>query len=212
MNPVLSCRRSCGALAATRLIAAAALSLFFIVGLPASSQAQTFPQTNAQEQNRSAPPLDPKDMPAQALFSQAASLERESPEKAIAKYDEVMQRYGRGATPGSRQFAARALLNKGSLLSRQDNDKEAIFNYERIERNFSNERNPAIREVLASALVSKAEAFYKLGNAEKALDTYAQLDQQFGKDDSDFIMRLIDITKWRVAEIRDNNITLSSRP
>jgi tetratricopeptide (TPR) repeat protein len=140
-------------------------------------------------------------MPAQALFSQAVSLERESPEKAIAKYDEVMQRYVRGASSGSRQFAARALLNKGSLLSKQGNDKEAISNYERLERNFSNERSPAIREALASALVSKAEAFYKQGNTEKTLDAYAQLNRQFSRDDNDFIMRLLDITRWRVAEI-----------
>jgi tetratricopeptide (TPR) repeat protein len=223
MNSILSCCRPCNALAATRRIAAAALSLAFLAGLPVSGQAQSLSQTSIQEQSRSTYPLEIRDMPAQALFSQAVSLEREfpeNPEKAIAKYDEVIQRYVRGTTPGTRQFAARAMLNKGNLLSKHDKDREAIVSYERVERNFSNEKSPAIREVLASSFVSKAEAFYKLGNVEKALGTYVQLGKHFKNDENDFIMRLLDITKWRAAEIRDinkladaqaDNKTISSR-
>jgi tetratricopeptide (TPR) repeat protein len=214
MKTILSCRRLCDALAASRLAPVVALSLFFVAGaMPASSHAQPLPQTNAQEQNRNTPALDARDIPAQTLFTQAVSIERESSEKAIPKYDEIMQRFGRSPTPGSRQFAARALLNKGGILCKQGNDKEAILVYERIDRNFGNEKTPAIREVLASALVSKAEAFYKLGSPEKALATYAQLDGQFSADNNDFIKRLIDITKWRVTEIQINNKTaLSSIP
>jgi len=125
-----------------------------------------------------------------------------------------MQRYGRAPTPGSRQFAARALLNKASILGeRNESARDAILTYERIDRNFGNEKAPAIREVLASALVSKAETLYKLGSAEKSLAVYDQLEQQFGKDDNDFIKRLTDIAKWRATEIRvNNNMVLSSRP
>jgi len=180
--------------------------------MSASSHAQPLPQTNAQEQGRNAPALDARDLPAQTLFNQAVSLEREAPEKAIAKYDEVMQRYGR-TTPGSRQFAAKALLNKGNLLIERGETRDAIITYERIERNFGNEKIPSIREVLATSLVSKAEAFYKQGNTEKTLAAYDQLSQQFDKDDNDFIKRLIDISKWRATEIRVNNqMALSSRP
>ncbi len=220
MRSVLSCYRSRDTHAATQLIAVTALSLFLVAGImPTSSHAQPLLQTNIQERN--APALDARDLPAQALFNQAVSMEQESPEKAVSKYDEVMQRYGRAATPGSRQFAARALLNKASILIERDDPKEAIATYERIERNFGNEKTSAIREVLASAIVSKAEAFYKLssienmqGNIEKTLATYDQLDQQFSKEDeSDFIRRLTDIAKWRATEIRINNKTaLSSKP
>ncbi|MDR2208411.1 MAG: hypothetical protein LBE22_05510 [Azoarcus sp.] len=201
-------RHLCDAFTAARLAAVAAL--FFAAGfMPASSHAQSLPQTNAQEQD--APALDARDIPAQTLFTQAVTLERESPERAIARYDEIMQRFGRAPTPGSRQFAARALLNKGGILGRQGNDKEAVITYERIERNFGNEKTPAIREVLASALVSKAEVFYKQRNAEKALAAYARLDEQFSTDDNDFIKRLIDITRWRVTEIQINDkVSLSS--
>ncbi|MDR2014397.1 MAG: tetratricopeptide repeat protein [Azoarcus sp.] len=190
------------------------LSLFFATGgMSASSHAQSLPQTNAQEQTGDTIVLDARDMPARTLFIQAVSIELEFPEKAISKYDEVMQRFGRATTPGSRLFAARALLNKGGILGKQGNDKEAILAYERIERNFGNEKNPSIREVLASALVSKAETFYRLGSTEKALATYAQLDEQFSPNGNDFIKRLIDITKWRATEIRaSNKITLSSMP
>ncbi|MCL2875169.1 MAG: tetratricopeptide repeat protein [Betaproteobacteria bacterium] len=206
--------------AAIRLIAAVALSLFFVAGImPASSHAQPAPQTNDQEESRIAPP-ESRSAPsvdirgevfAQKLYSEAVSIERESPKEAVARYDELMQRFGRASNPSSRQYAIRALLNKGGILSKMGNDKEAISTYERIERNFGNEKTPAIREVLASAFVSKAESFYKQGDIEKALDTYTQLERQFDKDDNDFIKRLIDIIKWRVAEIRTSSkIALSS--
>jgi tetratricopeptide (TPR) repeat protein len=214
MKIILSCRRLSDALVAGRLIAAVALTLFFVAGfMPASSHAQPLPQTGTQEQNRNAPAIDARDIHAQTLFIQAVSIERESSEKAIPKYDEIMHRFGRAPTPGSRQFAAKALLNKGGILGRQGSDREAILVYERIERNFGNERTPAIREVLASALVSKAEVFYKQGNTEKALAAYEQLDGQFSADDNDFIKRLIDITKWRMTEIQINSkMALSSAP
>jgi citrate lyase gamma subunit len=213
MRSVLSCRRSCDARAAASFIAVTALSLIFVAGVvPTSSHAQPLPQTNAQNQSRNVPALDARDLPAQTLFNQALSMERESPEKAMAKYDEVMQRYGR-ATPGARQLAARALLNKGGILVERGDTQDAIVTYERIERNFGNEKIPAIREVLASALVSKAEALYKQNkdNPEKTLAAYAQLEQQFGKDDSDFIKRLVDIAKWRATEIRvESKMSLST--
>ncbi|MCL1826309.1 MAG: hypothetical protein FWG26_10340 [Betaproteobacteria bacterium] len=214
MRTVFSYCRLRGALTSSKFIAAMALSLFFVVGImPVSSYAQALSQANAQEQGGGAPPLDARDVPAQTLFSQAASMEREDTKNAVAKYEEVMQRYGRASTPGSRLFAARALLNKGGVLGRQGDAKEAVATYERIERNFGNEKTPAIREVLASAFVSKAEALYKMGSAEKAVDTYKQLEKQFDKDENDFIRRLVDITKWRVAEISsdsNNKMTLSS--
>ncbi|MCL2590749.1 MAG: tetratricopeptide repeat protein [Betaproteobacteria bacterium] len=200
------------------LIVTAALSLYFLVVgvMPVPAHAQPFPRTNAQEQNKGdkdTPFLNTRDIPAQTLFNQAVSFERESPKDAMAKYDDVMQRYGRATTPGSRQFAARALLNKGSILSKQGNDKDAVSTYERIERNFGNEKTPAIREVLASAIISKAEATYKQGDAQKAIDIYDKFNKQFSNDDNDFIKRLVDITGWRVAEIRVNNkMALSSRP
>jgi tetratricopeptide (TPR) repeat protein len=209
MKPLLSSRRLYDALVTGHLVAGVALSLFIVAGvMPASSHAQPSPQ--AQER----PALDSRDLSAQTLFAQAVSIERESSERAIPNYEEVMQRFGRAPTPGSRQFAARALLNKGGILAKQGDDREAIFTYERIERNFANEKTPVIREVLASALVSRAEIFYKQGNTEKALATYAQLDDQFSADNNDFIKRLIDITKWRVTEIQINNskMTLSLIP
>jgi tetratricopeptide (TPR) repeat protein len=215
VKTIFSCRRLCDALAATRLIAVVALSSFFAIGvMPTSSHAQPLQQTSAQEQNRNTPPaFDARDVQAQTLFSQAVAIERESSEKAIPKYDEIMHRFGRASTPGARQFAARALLNKGGILSRQGNDKGAVLAYERIERNFGNEKTPAIREVLASALVSKAEVFYKQGSTEKTLAIYAQLDEQFRADNNDFINRLIDITRWRMTEIQiSNHVALSSNP
>jgi len=219
MRSVLSCHRprDIHTHTATRLVglvAIAALSLCFVAGImPTSSHAQPLPQNDAQEQGR-VPALDTRDLPAQTLFNQAVSMEREAPEKAVVKYDEVMQRYGRASTPGSRQFAARALLNKAGILAGRDNAKEAIATYERIERNFGNEKSLAIREVLASAIVSKAEVFYKLSNIEKTLAAYDQLNQQFSRENgSDFIKRLTDIAKWRATEIRINNkIVLSSSP
>jgi len=214
MKTAFSCHRLLGALASSRFVAAMVLSLFFIAGLmPTLSCAQTLPEASAQEQDGDTSALDAKDVPAQTLFSQAVSMEREDAKKAVAKYEEVMQRYGRAATPGSRLFAVRALLNKGGILGRQGDAKEAVITYERIERNFGNEKTPAIREVLASAFVSKAEALYKMGSAEKAIDTYKQLEKQFDKDENDFIRRLVDITKWRVAEIdsgSNNKMTASS--
>jgi len=204
MRTVFSCHLPFEAPAATCFIAA--IALFFVAGImPVSTHAQTPPQPNAEEENRVAPLIDARDMPAQKLFSEAVLLEQESLEKAVTKYEEVIQRFARSSSPGSRQFAARALLNKGSILGKLGNDKEAIFTFERTERNFGNEKTPAIREVLASALVSKAETFYKQGDIEKTLDTYAQLERQFDKDENDFIARLIDITKWRVTEIRVSN-------
>lgn len=161
----------------------------------------------------SAPSIDPRDAPAQKLFSEAVALEQESLEKAAVKYEEVVQRFEKAATPGSRLFAARALLNKGNILNKQDNPKEAISTYERIERTFGSERTPAMREVLAASYVSRAETLYKQGDLEKTLDTYAQLEQQFSNEESAFVKRLVDITKWRVAEIRvSNKLATSPRP
>ncbi|MDR0565161.1 MAG: tetratricopeptide repeat protein [Azoarcus sp.] len=147
------------------------------------------------------------------LFEQAASMEQENPTQAIATYEQVMQRFGRRTPAATRALAARALLNKGSVFSEQGHLKDAIYTYERIERNFGNERLPDIREVLASALVSRAEAFYKLGDTEKTLALYTQLAQRFGNDENDYIRSLIDVTSWRIAEIKVADKTaLSSRP
>ena len=187
MKTVLLRRHSCGAFLATRLIAVTALSLFFAACImPTSSHAQPLSQTVT-------PPLDARDLPAQALFNEAVAIERKEKgsEKAIAKYDDVMQRFGRAPTPGSRQFAARALLNKGVLLNkggslkeRNEMTKDAILTFERIERNFGNEKSLPIRVVLASALASKAEALYRVGETEKALAAYSQLERNFENEKS----------------------------
>lgn len=196
MRTAFLCRRLHNALTA--------LALFLAMGVLSVP-------SHAQEQNRNAD--NARDMAAQALFNQALLTEQqEAPEKAIAKYEEIMQRHGRAPTPSTRQFAARALLKKGKLLGEQNNAKDAFITFDRIERNFGNEKSPAMREILALALVSKAEAFYKQGDTEKALNAYAELDQQFRDDDNDSIRRLVEITKWRATEIRiSNNIALSSR-
>ena len=205
MRAIFPCRRLFEVLA----IAATLPLLFAASSMPFPAHAQTPPQADTQERNVSS--NDMRDIPAQTLFNQAVLLEQESLEKAAAKYDEVMQRFGRAASPGSRQFAARALLNIGSIRSKQGNDKDAIATYERIDKNFKNEKSPAIREVLASALVSKAEALYRLEGADKAIAAYDQFHMQFN-DNNDFIKRLTDITKWRVAEINiSHKTTLSSR-
>jgi len=210
MKIVLSCR-SCNTPAGgtVQFIAVTALSFFLIAGImPTSGHAQP-PQADVP--GRNALPVETRDGPAQTLFNQAASIEREDPERALVIYEQVMQRFGRATSPFSRLLAARALLNRGGIFGERGDAREAIFTYERIERNFGNERTPAIREVLASALVSKAETFYKQGNTERALATYAQLDQQFGRDDNDFTRRLVEITKWRMTEIQvASNMALSS--
>ena len=185
-----------GAFLPTRLIATTVLSLFFVACImPTSSHAQPLSQTVT-------PPLEARDLPAQALFNEAVAFEREGKgiEKAAARYDEVMHRFGRAPTSGSRQFAARALLNKGALLhrsalhnkggsleERNEMTKDAIITFERIERNFGNEKSLPIRVVLASALASKAEALYRLGEAEKTLAAYNQLERNFGNEKSEDI-------------------------
>ncbi|MCL2160548.1 MAG: hypothetical protein FWH56_01470 [Betaproteobacteria bacterium] len=193
MKTVLLRRRPCSAFLETRIIAAAALSLFFgACIMSASGHAQSLPQTVSSS-------LEARDLPAQELFNEAVTIEREGKgsEKAIAKYDEVMHRYARAPTSGSRQFAARALLNKGALLNRgalpskggtleERNEmiRDAIITFDRVERNFGNEKSLPIRVVLASALASKAEALYRMGETEKTLATYSQLERNFGNEKS----------------------------
>ena len=184
-----------------------AVIIFSILGiLPALGHAQ-------HRQSSRPDTLSARESAAQVLFNQARTAERRNPDKALAIYEQIAQKFGKNDPPFLRLLAVKALFKKAEILLGKDNTKDAILTFERLESRFGQDKELPVREILASALVSKAEPFYKQGNAEKALATYVQLDRKFNQDESDFIRQLVDITKWRSAEIRSGgNMALSSSP
>ncbi|MDR1424334.1 MAG: tetratricopeptide repeat protein [Azoarcus sp.] len=148
------------------------------------------------------------------LFEQAvATAEQGKKTAAIRRYERIAQQYGghRAAAP-VRVLVAKALLNKGGLLSERNDANDAIYTYTRISRRFGNDKDPAVREQVASALAARAEAYYKQGNRLKALAAYEQLGKKYRSDDNDFIKQLISLTKWRTAEILSEHAPLSAHP
>lgn len=181
--------------------------VFSILGIPALGHAQ-------HRQGAQPDTLSARESAAQVLFNQARAAERRSPDRALATYEQIAQKYGRNDPPFLRLLAVKALFRKAEILLAKDNNtKDAILTFDRIENRFGQDKELPVRELLASALVSKAETFYKQGNTEKALATYVQLDRKFNQDESGFIRQLVDITKWRSAEIRSGgNMALSTSP
>ncbi|MDR0716266.1 MAG: tetratricopeptide repeat protein [Azoarcus sp.] len=214
--------RESGRKAACRFIAIAALSCG--MGLPAASAHPDYAERNvasgqdglpreagvlhAQNAPRSAAAPRTREQAAQALFDEGVSAsERGDSGAALAAFEQLAQRFGRGDTPAVRTLVARALFNKGNILGEQGDDKKAIATYERLDRRFGNDEAPATRGVVASALISKAETLYEQGNTQAAIAVYEQIGQRFGSDDDHFIRNLVSIIRWRTAEILVNSET-----
>jgi tetratricopeptide (TPR) repeat protein len=182
-----------------------AFIIFSVLGLlPALGHAQ-------HRQGPQSDTLSARESAAQVLFNQARAAERKHPDRALATYEQIAQKYGKNDTPFLRLLAVKAMFRKAEMLLGKDNNtRDAILTFERIENRFGQDKELPVRELLASALVSKAETLYKQGNAEKALAAYVQFDRKFDRNESDFIRQLVDITKWRSAEIRTGGNMLSS--
>lgn len=209
--------------AARRLIAMAAL--FCAMGLSAADAHPDYAERgdasgqgglpreagvlHAPNAPRSAAAPRTREQAARTLFDEGvAAGARGDSEAALAAFEQLAQRFGRGDTPAVRTLIARALFNKGNIFGEQGDDKKAIATYERIERRFGNDEAPATRGVVASALIAKAETLYEQGNTEAAITVYERIGQRFGGDDDHFIRNLVGITRWRAAEILVNSETL----
>jgi len=200
-----------GGLAVFHLALGAALSLVVAMTPAQAQHSHAVPPIAQARDNPGA--ISAQEKAVRKLFEQAVATAGQGKKAAaIARYERIAQQYGSSALAPVRVLVARALLNKGGLLSERNDISGAIYTYARINRRFGNDKNPALREQVASALAAKAEAHYKQGDRPKTLAAYEQLGKKYRSDDNDFIKQLISLTKWRTAEILAEHATLSAHP
>ena len=209
---------------ATRFVVSAAYFLF--IGLmpfhthSQPVQEQLWPQPVVREEpvsNTPSPQAIEREQTVQKLFNKALAAEnKKDTETALSTYEQIVQFYKKEDLPTVQELAANALLNRGVIFNSQGNTQEAISTYERLDRRFGQESTtPEIRKALVSALVFKAEALYAQGNTKKSLATYQEIEKRFRKDEDSLIKQLIDITRWRAAEMQmleDSKTKFSSQP
>ncbi|MDR3352969.1 MAG: tetratricopeptide repeat protein [Zoogloeaceae bacterium] len=161
---------------------------------------------------------------ALALLNKGVTLEiLDKTDAAIAIYDEIERRFGQddspgvrgqvarakagkkslqGDSPGERELAAKALLDKVQPLWRHNKPDAAIAVYDEVDRRFGQDASPGVRELVARALFDKGETLVQQDKPDAAITVYDEIERRFGQDAS---LGVFEPVNW--ARARSEQIT-----
>jgi tetratricopeptide (TPR) repeat protein len=146
------------------------------------------------------------ELAAKALQFQGITLvDLKRPAEALAGLERAVNRYGElaSAHPGTfgddldaaqqllaevRRQAAKALLDQGAMLAKQQQDDQAIGAWRQLIDRFSDEPDPALRMAVATGLLNMGVVLGRQRQADQAIEAYQELIDRFG-DSSDPALR-----------------------
>ena len=120
---------------------------------------------------------------AQALLTKGMLLGQLSrSDEAIVIYDQLIERFGRSATPGILPLVATALVNKGVRLDALDRLDEELDVYNDVLDRFGKTSLPEIVERVVVAMVNKGNTLEKLHRSKEAVEAYDQVVGTYGEE------------------------------
>ena len=104
-------------------------------------------------------------------------------EKAVAVYDEVIERFGNHSALNVQSTIVKALMNKGYQQGLLGEAEAEIEIYGEIVERFGDSDATELQEQAAKALFNKAVTRGQLGDVEAELETYGEVVERFGDSD-----------------------------
>ena len=108
----------------------------------------------------------------------------DQPEKAIAVWDQVTERYGASEAPEAQLAVAKAWANKGAVLKQLGEHKAALAAFGEVVARFGDSDVPEIQAPFATALANKGAALELLGEHKAALAIFGEVIARFGDGDT----------------------------
>ncbi|MBO6085346.1 MAG: tetratricopeptide repeat protein, partial [Acetobacter sp.] len=100
---------------------------------------------------------------------------------AIECCDEIIKKFGGEESELSlKEQVARALYNKGVVLSQVGQREESVKSYDEVIRRFGGESELSLKEQVARALVNKGVALSQVGQREESVKSYDEVIRRFG--------------------------------
>lgn len=129
--------------------------------------------------------LEQRRTTAQAFLTKGMLLgQLDRSDEAIAIYDQLIERFGRSATPGIPSLVATALVNKGVRLDALGRLAEELDVYTEVLDRFGKDCLPEIAEKVAVAMVNKGNTLEKLHRSQDAIEAYDQVVVRYGADET----------------------------
>jgi tetratricopeptide (TPR) repeat protein len=130
-------------------------------------------------------PSSNADAKAQALFNAGVVLgELKRPDEAIATYNSLVERFGKGESLALKEAVAKALVNKGHELGKMERHDEELAAHDAVIERFGNEELPPLKIQVAMARVNKGNALGKMERIDEAIAAYDTVIERFGKDEN----------------------------
>ena len=99
---------------------------------------------------------------------------------AIECCDEIIKKFGDETALSLKEPVARALYNKGVVLSQVGQWEESVKSYDEVIRRFGGESELSLKEQVARALVNKGVALSQVGQWEESVKSYDEVIRRFG--------------------------------
>ena len=121
---------------------------------------------------------------AQTLINTGMALfQRGLYKEALAKYDEVIARFGDASAAEVRGQVARAMAYKGYELSRANQLEETLVVLDEVIARFGNAPEPEVREWVALAMFSKGlMTLREMSRPQEGIAVYDALIARFGEE------------------------------
>src|SRR5215469_2939888 len=100
--------------------------------------------------------------------------------KAIAAYDELVERFGDASFPAAREVIAEALMSKAACLLTIKHYAETVAVFDELLVRFGDATELSLREQVAKALCAKGGCLYALKRAEESIAADDELVTRFG--------------------------------
>ena len=131
--------------------------------------------------------LESAERTARELFQNALSV-RSGAADTVAAYEDVIRSFGKSEIPAVLEWVAKALVNKGAVLSGLDRPQDALEACDEVVRRFGKSDIPTFRESVASALVNRGTPLAALNRPQDALETCDEVVRRFGEGDTATLM------------------------
>ena len=144
-----------------------------------------------------------------ALHKRAVAYEKSGEfQRAIAVYEEVVERFGGSEEARLQWWIARALIEKGRGQGELGDIEGAIAAYEEVVERFGGSDETRLQWWIARALVGKGALEFQMDRAEKALHTCDELERMLRTFSSD--NEYLEF-KWRAKCIRTKALLAQER-
>jgi tetratricopeptide (TPR) repeat protein len=114
---------------------------------------------------------------------------------AVSSFSEIAEKFASSIELEKRDWAAKALFNKGVTLGSLGRGDEAIAVYDDVIARFGTATELPLRDQVAKALVNKGVTLGTLGRNEEAITVYADVIARFGTASEEQLRQIADKAK-----------------